>query len=120
VERPRTSGVTPIGPGADDPSWHARPGTGVDQAPCLVAWDRQVVTGPLGKQRLSWLPPTSPTQGMTGEVCLARKDCTPCPHRAQCPRAPKDPRIVGLQARAPYEARQEARQRQTTEEFRPP
>jgi transposase len=55
---------------------------------------------------------------MTWEVRFARKDCTPCPRRAQCTRAKKEPRIVGLQAREQYEALQEARQRQTTQEFR--
>jgi transposase len=73
---------------------------------------------PMGQQRISWLPHTYPKNGMTWEVRFARKDCTPCPHRAQGPRAKKEPRIVGLQAREPYEARQEARQPQTTEAVR--
>jgi transposase len=118
VESQRTYGVTLIGPVADDPSWQARTGTGFDKAQLLVDGDRQVVTRPMSQQRISWLPPTSPKNGMTWEVRFARKDCTPCPHRAQCTRAKKEPRIVGLQAREPYEARQEARQQQTTEEFR--
>ena len=48
---------------------------------------------------------------------LARKDCTPCLHRAQCTKAKKEPRLLGLQAREQYEALQAARQRQTTEAF---
>ena len=51
------------------------------------------------------------------EVRFARKDCTPCPHRAQCTRAKKEPRLLGLQAREQYEALHTARQRQTTEAF---
>src|SRR5919109_983601 len=118
VESQRTYGVTLIGPVADDPSWQARTGTGFDKSQFRVDWDRQVVTCPMGKQSISWLPHTYPKNGMTWEVRFARKDCTPCPHRAQCTRAKKEPRIIGLQAREPYEALQEARQRQTTEEFR--
>jgi transposase len=118
VESQRTYGVTLIGPVADDPSWQARTGTGFDKSQFLVDWDRQVVTCPMGKQSISWLPHTYPKNGMTWEVRFARKDCTPCPLRAQCTRAKKEPRIVGLQAREQYEALQEARQRQTTEEFR--
>ena len=118
VESQRTYGVTLIGPVADDPSWQARTGTGFDKSQFLVDWERQVVTCPMGKQSISWLPHTYPKNGMTWEVRFARKDCTPCPHRAQCTRAKKEPRIVGLQAREPYEALQEARKRQTTEEFR--
>jgi transposase len=118
VESQRTYGVTLIGPVADEPSWQARTGTGFDTSPFLVDGDRQVVTCPMGKQSISWLPHTYPKNGMTWEVRFARKDCTPCPHRAQCTKAKQEPRIVGLQAREPYEALQAARPRQTTEEFR--
>jgi transposase len=118
VESQRTYGVTLIGPVADDPSWQARTGTGFDTSQFRVDGERQVVTCPMGKQSISWLPHTYPKHGMTWEVRFARKDCTPCPHRAPCTRAKKEPCIVGLQAREPYEALQEARKRQTTEEFR--
>ena len=57
-----------------------------------------MVTCPMGTQSISWLPHTSPHNGMTWEARCARKDGTPCPQRAQCPRAKKEPRIVGLQA----------------------
>jgi transposase len=116
VESPRTYGVTLIGPVADDPSWQARAGTGFDTSPFLVDWDHKVVTCPMGQQSISWLPNTD-KNGMTWEVRFARKDCTPCPHRAECTRAKKEPRLLGLQAREPYEALQAARQRQTTEAF---
>jgi transposase len=117
VDSQRTYGVTLIGPVADDPSWQARAGTGFDKAQFLVDWDRQVVTCPMGKQSISWLPNTYPQNGMTWEARFARKDCTPCPQRAQCTRAKKEPRIVGLQAQEQYEALHTARQRQTTEAF---
>jgi hypothetical protein len=55
VDSPRTYGVTLRGPVADDPRWQARAGTGCDKAQCLVDWDRQMVTCPMGKQRISWL-----------------------------------------------------------------
>jgi transposase len=118
VESQRRYGVTRIGPVADDPSWQARTATGFDTSPFRVDWERQIVTCPLGKQSISWLPHTYPKNGMPWEVRFARKDCTPCPQRAQCTRAKQEPRIVGLQTREPYEALQEARQRQTSEEFR--
>ena len=113
VESQRTYGVTLIGPVADDPSWQARAGTGFDKSQFLVDWDRKVVTCPMGKQSISWLPNTY-KNGMTWEVRFARKDCPPCLHRAQCTRAKKEPRLLGLQEREQYEALQAARQRQTT------
>jgi transposase len=116
VESQQTYGVTLIGPVADDPSWQARAGTGFDKSRFLVDWDRQVVTCPMGKQSISWLSNTY-KNGMTWEVRFARKDCTPCLHRAHCTRAKKEPRLLGLQEREQYEALQAARQRQTTEAF---
>lgn len=117
VESQRLYGVTLIGPVADAPSWQARAGTGFDKAQFLVDWEQKVVTCPMGKQSISWLPNTSPQNGMMWEARFARKDCTPCLHRAQCTRSKKEPRIVGLQAREQYEALHAARQHQTTAEF---
>jgi transposase len=111
-------GVAIVGPVADDPSWQARAGEGFDKAQFLVDWDRHVVTCPMGKQSISWLPNTYPKNGLVWEVRFARKDCTPCVHRSQCTKAKQEPRILGLQAREHHEALQAARQHQTTDVFR--
>jgi transposase len=77
-----------------------------------------VVTCPAGKESISWLPHTCPQNGMAFEARLSRKDCTPCPFRAQCTQAKQEPRIIGLQTREQHEALQGARQQQRTEAFR--
>lgn len=118
IDSAQAYGVELVGPVADDPSWQARAGEGFDKAQFQLDWDRQVATCPAGKQSLSWLPNTYPKNGVVWEVRFSRKDCTPCPHRAQCTKAKKEPRILGLQTRAQHEALQAARQRQTTEAFR--
>jgi transposase len=118
VDSPRAYGVTIVGPVAEDPSWQARAGAGFDKGSFEVDWERQVVTCPAGKQSISWLPNTSPQNGQVFEARFARKDCTPCPFRAQCTKAKQEPRIIGLQAREHHEALQAARRRQETEEFR--
>ena len=118
VQSAKDDGITIVGPVAADPSGQAREGTGFDTSPLLVDWDQQVVTCPMGQQSLSWHPHTYPQSGMRWEARLARKDCTPCPYRAPCTRAKQEPRIVGLQAREPYEALQAARHHQTTEAFK--
>jgi transposase len=110
--------VAIVGPVAEDPSWQARADEGFAKSQFLVDWDHRMVTCPAGKQSLSWLPNTYPKNGMVWEVRFARKDCTPCAHRAQCTRAKKEPRILGLQTREQHEALQAARQQQTTEAFR--
>ena len=109
--------VALIGPVADDPSWQARAGEGFAKADFQIDWDRQVATCPAGHQSGSWLPKTTIT-GVVAEVRFLAKDCTPCPHRTHCTRSKKEPRIIGLQERDPYEALQTTRQVQTTEAFR--
>jgi transposase len=118
VASQRAYGVTIVGPVADDPGWQARAGEGFDKGRFAVDWDRQVVTCPAGKTSLSWLPNTSPKNGMVFEARFARKDCTPCPHRSQCTRSKQEPRIIGLLPREQHEALQAARREQETEEFR--
>jgi hypothetical protein len=91
VESRREYGVTIIGPVAEDPSWQARAGEGFDKGCFEVDWERQVVTCPAGKESISWLPNTYPQNGMVSEVRFARKDCAPCPFRARCTKAQKEP-----------------------------
>ncbi len=117
LDSERDHHVTLVGPVADDPSWQARAGEGFAKAHFQIDWDRQVVTCPAGQQGYSWLPKTT-VPGVAVEARFSGKDCTPCPHRAQCTRSKKEPRILGLQPREQYEALAAARQRQTTETFR--
>jgi len=119
VDREREYGGTIIGPVAEDPGWQAREGTGFDKSQFEVDWDRPVVTCPAGKQSMSWHRHTYPASGMAFAARFARHDCTPCAARARCTRAQIEPRIVGLQVRAQYEALPTARKRQTTPECQP-
>src|SRR5205823_623849 len=118
VNSQRDYGVTIVGPVAEDPSWQARAGAGFDKGSFAVDWDRQVVTCPAGRESISWLPSTYPQNGMAFEARFARKDCTPCPSRAQCTWSKQEPRIIGLLPREQHEALQAARRAQETEEFR--
>jgi hypothetical protein len=103
---------------AEDPNWQARAGEGFDKGSFVVDWDREIVICPAGKEGITWLPNTYPQNGMVYEARFARKDCTPCPSRALCTKAAKEPRIIGLQAREHHEALQGARREQETEDFR--
>jgi transposase len=117
VASQRHSGVTMVGPVADDPGWQAREGTGFDTSQFVVDWERPVVTCPAGQQSIAWLPHTYPASGMAVEARCARKDCTPCAFRVRCTRAKVEPRMVGLQVREPDDALPAARKRQTTAAF---
>jgi len=81
---------------ADDPSWQARCKTGFDKSQFQVDWQQRVVTCPAGKQSLSWHENSYKQNGIIWEARFARKDCSPCPHRAQCTRAKVEPRLIGL------------------------
>jgi transposase len=118
VASQRDYGVTIVGPVAEDPGWQARAGAGFDKGSFAVDWDRQVVTCPLGKESISWLPNTYPKNGMVFEARFARKDCTPCPSRSRCTKSEKEPRIIALLPREQHEALQATRRAQGTEEFR--
>src|SRR3954464_10088108 len=118
VSSAREYGVTIVGPVAEDPGWQARAGAGFDKGSFAVDWDRQVVTCPAGKASISWLPNTSPKNGMVFEARFARADCTPCPSRSQCTKSEKEPRIIGLLPREQHEALQATRREQGTEECR--
>lgn len=111
-------GVAIVGPVAQDPSWQMRENAGFDKSAFAVDWEAKTVTCPAGKQSLSWLPNTYPTNGTAFEARFARADCTPCVSRRQCTRSRVEPRIVGLQDREHHEALQTMRARQKTPEFR--
>jgi transposase len=118
VNSNREHGVEIVGPVAQDPSWQVRDKTGFGKSAFAIDWERKTVTCPSGKQSISWLPNTYPTNGVAFEARFARRDCTPCPSRPQCTRSKLEPRIVGLQSREHHEALQTMRTKQTTEEFR--
>jgi hypothetical protein len=80
VDSQRHYGVTIVGPVADDPGWQARQGTGFDKSQVMVDWERQVVTCPAGKQRISWLH-TSPASGWRSRR-VWHADRTPVPFGA--------------------------------------
>jgi transposase len=117
VESKQKYGVEIVGPVAEDPSWQARSVGGFDNSQFQVDWERKVVICPAGQQSVSWLPSTYPQNGMKWEARFSRIDCSLCRLRAQCTRAKKEPRIIGLQEREHYEALQARQQQQTTEEF---
>jgi transposase len=118
VDSPQRFGVEIVGPVAEDPSWQAHTSDGFDKTAFTIDWDRQTVTCPAGRQSFSWSPHTYAKNDMAFEVRFSCKDCTPCPLRARCTRAKREPRIIRLQAREQHEALRAARERQATPAFR--
>ena len=118
VDSQRNYGITIIGPVADDPSWQAQAGAGFAKADFVIDWDARTATCPAGKQSLSWLINPDVTKPETAVVRFSRRDCSPCPSRAQCTRRQVEPRELVLQPRVEHEALFNARRHQQTEAFK--
>lgn len=118
LRTPREYGVTVLGPVADDGSWQARTEGAFDQSRFHMDWEHGVATCPRGKTSISMGRRMHPKQGERWEVRFSRRDCTPCPFRAQCTRSRVGARLLNLMPREQREALQSARQRQDTADFR--
>jgi transposase len=118
VDSQREYGVTIVGPVAEDPSWQAQAGAGFAKANFAIDWQTQTATCPMGKQNLSWLTNPDATKPETTVVRFSRRDCSPCPVRAQCTRRQVEPRELVLQPRVEHEALRIARRHQQTAAFR--
>lgn len=106
-----------IGPIYDDRQWQAKAGNGFDVAHFQVDWAAQTVTCPQGHRSARWYETHTARDRTMIHVDFAAVDCTPCPVRAQCTRAAKQPRGLTLQPQAEHEAIQAARVRQRTAAF---
>jgi len=118
VDSERNYGITIIGPVADDPSWQVQAGAGFAKADFVIDWEARTATCPAGKQSLSWLINPDVTKPETAVVRFSRRDCSPCPSRAQCTRRQVEPRELVLQPRVEHEALFNARRHQQTEAFK--
>jgi transposase len=83
-----------------------------------IDWQQQQVTCPEGKLSRAWRPREDSFGNSIIEIWFSRSDCTPCPARARCTRAKKNPRTLKIKPQAQYLALQAARQYQTTPDFK--
>jgi len=84
----------------------------------LLDWDAERATCPTGQTSVKW----QPTHDQRGQpiinIAFARADCRACPRRASCTHSAEDPRWLTVRPRAPHDALQAARTRQTTRAFK--
>jgi transposase len=73
---------------------------------------------PAGEQALSWLVNPDDTNLETTVGRFSRRDCSPCPSRAQCTRRQVEPRELVLQPRVEDEALRTVRRHEQTEGFK--
>ncbi len=117
IEAEHRFGIDLIGPVRRDVRWRAKAGGRFAIAAFRIDWQAEQVTCPRNVRSSSWTPALD-SRGTPGiKVKFARRDCQPCPHRADCagPRASR--RLMSLRPQARHEALAQARQRQGTAGF---
>lgn len=107
-----------LGPMRADGKWQAKAGQGYALACFHLDWEAQQAICPQGKSSRQWNPTHTPTGQLTIHIQFDAADCTPCPVRALCTKARREPRELTVRLRDQHEAMQRARQRQTTDEFK--
>lgn len=111
-------GIDLVGPVPSSKTWQDRVEGAYDHTQFSVDWEHRQVTCPQGKvsmrcsERKTWRG----TPNFT--FTFDNKDCLPCPVREHCSRAKNVGRTLTLYPQVQYEAQQEARSRQQTEEFK--
>jgi transposase len=111
-------GVELVGPLPPDCGWQARDEGGFDLTRFDIDWDRRQVTCPNGKTARNWRQGTSRHGLPIVQATFRTSDCTPCPDRARCTRAPANPRHLTFRPRPQYEAQRQLRAEQATDAWR--
>jgi transposase len=111
-------GVEVIGPVCEDTSWQAKAGQGYAIDSFRIHWDEKTVTCPQGQTTRHWNPKQDEYGNDLIHVQFPRSVCLSCEYRSSCTRSKKHPRTVLLRPQAQYEALQEARKRQKTQQWR--
>jgi transposase len=107
-----------VGPVALNAQWQAKEEAGFDLFSFRVNWKRKVVYCPRGKRSRLWKNSHDVYGKPIIHVEFSKSDCSACPVRSQCTRAPVNPRGLTFMIQADYEALVNARARQKTAEFK--
>jgi transposase len=111
----REYGVDLLGPTRPDYKWQAQAGQGFDVSHFPIDWEHHQATCPGGCTSASWSPAVDEYGNEVVKIKFSRKDCQPCPHRADCTRAQR--RTITVRCEEHYRALQTARARETSAEY---
>lgn len=117
-ESSRDYDIDLFGPAPGNRFWQSQKGDGFDITHFIVDWERQVVTCPQGKTSNTWKPQHDSRGNESIQATFAKADCSICPSLAQCTTAKQKRRHVNFKPKDLYEALQQARAREKTEEFK--
>jgi transposase len=108
-------GIDLLGPTRPDTSWQAKDPEAFDISQFSIDWDHQVVTCPAGQHTVVWAEGHSEEGTAVIRVNFPMNACMACPLQTRCTRGVN--RGLTLRPQAEFEALQDARQRETTDDF---
>jgi transposase len=111
-------GIDLLGPVSQNNQWQAKEAQGYDLASFTFDWQNQHAVCPQGKQSVKWTQRTDQHGHPRLSVRFGLQDCRECPARSQCTRSADAPRTLSVRHQAEFEALQQARKQQETQEFR--
>jgi transposase len=118
VESHNEYGVDLFGPAPGNRFWQAQQGTGFDISNFNIDWEREIVICPMGKMSRNWMPLIDQRGNEIIHAMFAQIDCKHCESRSQCTKSEHKQRSVTFKPQPLYEALQQARKREQTEEFK--
>jgi transposase len=111
-------GLDVIGPAPGDHSWQARTEKAYSLSCFEINWDAQRVICPQGHACADWQCSQDPHDEPVIHVRFRRQDCLHCSARGRCTRARTGARTLTFRPKEQHLALQQARQRQSTADFK--
>ncbi len=112
-----THDCTLLGPIHENYSWQARAGKGFGTAQFVIDWEHEQATCPQGKTSKIWKATKDSGGHDTINIRFDYDDCRDCSVRQLCVSSSRE-RALLIRPKPLYEALQEARARQKTDEFK--
>lgn len=111
-------GIDLVGPVPSHKSWQSRTEDAFDHTQFTIDWGAQRATCPNG-QTSAYYAERRTTRGTPNVMFAFRvEECRACPLRARCTRAEHVGRTLTVYPQEHYQAQEQARQRQETEDFK--
>lgn len=111
-------GIKLCGPARPDTSWQSRVGLGFAAADFHYDFARRHATCPAGRTSCSWRERPDRYGGKEIQIKFAKRDCSPCPQRAQCTQTASERRLLTIQPEVEFRALQEARRQESEPGFK--
>ena len=111
-------GIKLCGPARPDTSWQSRVGLGFAAADFHYDFTRRHATCPAGRTSCSWRERPDRYGGKEIQIKFAKRDCSPCPQRAQCTQTASERRLLTIQPEVEFRALQEARRQESEPGFK--